>query len=126
VPAVYERAGIGVLLALAYVRIVEDPGRFSRSRSVDAHLGLTPRQYQSGEVDRSSRISKCGDTPALTLMYEAAVVIHIDPVRPNFSLNSTVYEMQMVDETVPFEKQKPHERRLNRLKQDLGAPRRSN
>ena len=67
--------GIGVLSALAYVSTVEDPGRFSRSRSVGAHLGLTPRKYQSGEVDRSGRISKCGDTLARTLLYEAAVVI---------------------------------------------------
>jgi transposase len=34
--------GIGVLSALAYVSTVEDPGRFSRSRSVGVHLGLTP------------------------------------------------------------------------------------
>ena len=67
--------GIGVLSALAYVSTVEDPGRFSRSRSVGAHLGLTPRQYQSGKVDRSGRISRCGDTLARTLLYEAAVVI---------------------------------------------------
>jgi transposase len=67
--------GIGVLSSLAYVSTVEDPGRFSRSRSVGAHLGLTPRQYQSGEVDRSGRISRCGDTLARTLLYEAAVVI---------------------------------------------------
>jgi transposase len=67
--------GIGVFSALAYVSTVEDPVRFSRSRSVGAHLGLTPRQYQSGEVDRSGRISKCGDTLARTLLYEAAVVI---------------------------------------------------
>src|SRR5215470_12622741 len=66
---------IGVLSSLAYVSTVEDPGRFSRSRSVGAHLGLTPRQYQSGEVDRSGRISRCGDTLARTLLYEAAVVI---------------------------------------------------
>jgi transposase len=67
--------GIGVLSALAYVSTVEDPSRFSRSRSVGAHLGLTPRQYQSGEVDRSGRISRCGDTLTRTLMYEAAGVI---------------------------------------------------
>ena len=53
----------------------EDPKRFARSRSVGAHMGLTPRQYQSGEIDRSGRISRCGDTLARTLMYEAAVVI---------------------------------------------------
>src|SRR3984893_5841732 len=67
--------GIGVLSALAYVSTGEDPGRFGRSRSVGAHLGLTPRQYRSGEVDRSGRISRCGDTLARTLLYEAAVVI---------------------------------------------------
>ncbi len=38
-------------------------------------MGLTPRQYQSGDVDRSGRVSKCGDTLARTLLYEAAVVI---------------------------------------------------
>jgi transposase len=67
--------GIGVVSVLAYVSTVEDPERFTRSRSVGAHMGLTPRQYQSGEIDRSGRISRCGDTLARTLMYEAAVVI---------------------------------------------------
>jgi transposase len=67
--------GIGVLSSLAYVSTVEDPERFSRSRSVGAHLGLTPRRYQSGEIDRSGHISRCGDSLARTLMYEAAVVI---------------------------------------------------
>ena len=38
-------------------------------------MGLTPKQYQSGDTDRSGRISKCGDVLARTLMYEAAVVI---------------------------------------------------
>jgi transposase len=67
--------GVGLLSALAYVSTVEDPSRFARSRSVGAHLGLTPRQYQSGEVDRSGRISRCGDTLTRTLLYEAAGVI---------------------------------------------------
>ncbi len=67
--------GIGRLSVLAYVSTVEDPTRFARSRSVGAHLGLTPKRYQSGEIDRSGRISRCGDSLARTLMYEAAVVI---------------------------------------------------
>jgi transposase len=61
--------GIGVLSVLAYVSTIEEPARFARSRSVGAHMGLTPRQYQSGEVDRSGRISRCGDVLARTLMY---------------------------------------------------------
>jgi transposase len=67
--------GIGALSSLAYVSTVEDPERFSRSRAVGAHLGLTPRRYQSGEIDRSGRISRCGDGLARMLMYEAAIVI---------------------------------------------------
>ena len=39
--------GIGVVTVLAYVSTIEDPARFARSRSVGAHIGLTPRQYQS-------------------------------------------------------------------------------
>jgi transposase len=67
--------GIGALSVLAYVSTVEDPARFARSRAVGAHMGLTPRKYQSGEIDRSGRISRCGDALVRTLMYEAAVVI---------------------------------------------------
>src|SRR6516162_36484 len=52
--------GIGALSSLMYVSTVEDPDRFSRSRAVGAHLGLTPRRYQSGETDRSGHISSAG------------------------------------------------------------------
>ena len=75
--------GIGALSVLAYVSTVEDPARFRRSRSVGAHCGLTPRQYQSGEIDRSGRISRCGDTLTRTLLYEAAVVILARIKRPS-------------------------------------------
>jgi transposase len=67
--------GIGALSVLAYVSTIEEPERFRRSRAVGAHLGLTPRKYQSGETDRNGRISRCGDGLTRTLMYEAAVVI---------------------------------------------------
>jgi transposase len=76
--------GIGVLSALAYVSTIEDPERFRRSRSVGAHLGLTPRRYQSGEIDRSGRISRCGDALTRTLLYEAAVVILCRVKRSSF------------------------------------------
>ena len=65
---------IGVLSALAYVSTVEEPARFGKARSVGAHSGLTPRQYQSGEMDRSGRISRCGDGLTRTLLYEVAGV----------------------------------------------------
>jgi len=64
--------GVGPLTALAFRATVDRPGRFRRSRDVGAHLGLTPRRYQSGETDVQGRISRCGDELACTLLYEAA------------------------------------------------------
>lgn len=40
-----------------------------------AYLGLVPRRYQSGEVDYTGSISKCGDRRMRTLLYQAANVM---------------------------------------------------
>ena len=48
------------------------PARFARSRAVGPHFGLTPRKWQSGEIDRMGQISKCGDAMMRTALYEAA------------------------------------------------------
>ncbi|MER9625700.1 IS110 family transposase [Mesorhizobium sp. M0222] len=64
--------GVGVLTALAFVTAVDDPSKFAKSRSVGAHFGLTPRCYQSGEIDRKRGISKCGDSLVRTYLFEAA------------------------------------------------------
>ena len=53
--------GVGPLVALTYVAAIDDPARFTSSKSVGAHFGLTPKKYQSGETDVSGRISKMGD-----------------------------------------------------------------
>jgi transposase len=67
--------GVGPVVALAYIAVIDDPRRFPHSRDVGAYLGLTPKRYQSGEVDRAGRISKCGDGFARTCLYEAAGVL---------------------------------------------------
>jgi len=64
--------GVGVLTALAFVTAVDDPTKFAKSRSVGAYLGLTPRCYQSGEIDQNRGISKCGDSLVRTYLFEAA------------------------------------------------------
>jgi transposase len=45
--------GVGTVVALAYMTGVEDPARFKRSSSVAAYFGMTPRRYQSVEVDHA-------------------------------------------------------------------------
>lgn len=67
--------GVGPLVALTFRATVDVPSRFTRSRSVGAHFGLTPRKQQSGEVDRSGRISRWGDEMMRSLLYEAAQVL---------------------------------------------------
>ena len=67
--------GVGKLTALAFAAAVDDPERFRRSRDIGAYLGLVPRRYQSGEVDYTGSISKCGDRRVRTLLYEAANVM---------------------------------------------------
>jgi len=63
--------GVGVLTALAFVTAVDDPTKFVKSRSVGAYFGLTPRCYQSGEIDQNRGISKCGDSLVRTYLFEA-------------------------------------------------------
>ena len=67
--------GVGQLTALAFTAAIDDPERFRRSREIGAYFGLVPRRYQSGEVDYTGSISKCGDRRVRTLLYEAANVM---------------------------------------------------
>lgn len=64
--------GVGPVAALAFRTGVDDPRRFSRSRTVAAHFGMTPRRHQSGEIDYSGQISKCGDRDVRQALYDAA------------------------------------------------------
>lgn len=67
--------GVGPIVALRFIATVDDAGRFARATDVGAYLGLTPRRYQSGEIDYSGRISKRGDGAMRTLLFEAANVL---------------------------------------------------
>jgi transposase len=64
--------GVGPLAAITFKSAIDDPSRFRKSRSVGAHLGLTPRKYQSGETDVTGQITRVGDVMTRTALYEAA------------------------------------------------------
>jgi transposase len=67
--------GVGAVVALTYRATVDQPQRFVHSRAVGAHVGLTPKRYQSGEIDYDGGVSKCGDALLRTMLYEAAQVL---------------------------------------------------
>ena len=64
--------GVGFITALTFKAGVDDPTRFKHSRTVAAHFGLTPRRFQSGEIDIDGHISRCGDRNVRCTLYTAA------------------------------------------------------
>ncbi len=67
--------GIGPITALTYKAEIHDPRRFSNARAVGAYLGMTPRQYSSGETCKQGRISKCESSELRFLLTEAGLVV---------------------------------------------------
>jgi transposase len=57
--------GVGTVTATAFAAAVEDSINFKNSRAVGAWVGLTPKRYQSGEVDYEGHISRRGDARAV-------------------------------------------------------------
>src|SRR5438876_3708632 len=80
--------GVGPVVALSYRATVDVPARFRKSKAVGAVFGLTCAKYQSGEIDRSGRISRCGDSeekhePVSDIDTAAAEGLKVlDPKRP--------------------------------------------
>jgi transposase len=64
--------GVGLLTATAMVGFVGDVTRFPSSRHFASYLGLTPREYSSGNTRRLGRISKRGDPYLRTLLIHGA------------------------------------------------------
>lgn len=75
--------GVGPVVALGYITCIETPDRFASSAAVGAFLGMTPRRYQSGEVDKAGRISRCGDAMVRGLLFEAAKVLLSRSTKPS-------------------------------------------
>ena len=64
--------GVGPRLSELIVAVIDDPGRFKNARQVSAYAGLVPRRYQSGQMDRSGRISKAGNGKLRKLLVQVA------------------------------------------------------
>ena len=67
--------GVGPVVALTYRATVDVPARFKNSKAVGVVFGLTCSKYQSGEINRTGAISKCGDEMMRMMLYEAAQVM---------------------------------------------------
>jgi transposase len=72
---------VGQIVALTYVCAIDDPARFRSSKRAGPLFGLTPKKHQSGETDRSGRISKIGDATVRAALYEAAHIMLTKPIK---------------------------------------------
>lgn len=63
---------VGPRLGEAVVAIIDDPKRFKSGRQVSSYVGLTPRCWQSGQMDRQGHISHAGNTLLRELLVEIA------------------------------------------------------
>jgi len=64
--------GIGLLTATAMRASVQSPAQFKNGRQLSAWLGITPREYSSGDKRYLGRISKRGDKYLRTLLIHGA------------------------------------------------------
>ena len=75
--------GVGPIVSLSFITLIEDPSRFTKSTDVGAYLRLTPKRYQSGVIDWSRRISKRGDKAIRSLLVESASTLIQNFKRPS-------------------------------------------
>lgn len=67
-------AGVGPRLSEAVVALIDDPARLKRGKNVGPYVGLTPKQLQSGEMERLGRITRHGSKVVRSLLVEASWV----------------------------------------------------
>jgi len=67
--------GVGEVTSLGFVLIVDDPERFSSSRTVGCYTGLRPGRSQSGKQDPELRITKEGNSFLRRLLVQSAQYI---------------------------------------------------
>ncbi len=60
------------MTALTFKAAIDDPHRFSKSKTVGAHFGVISRRIQTGtSIDIEGHISKCGYGEVRTVLYQA-------------------------------------------------------
>ena len=73
---VKEVYGVGEIIAPVFVAVIGgDVSKFDRARDIGPVLGFTPKQDQSGDVDRQCHVTKAGDKLMRRLLIEGANVV---------------------------------------------------
>ena len=68
--------GVGPRLSETIVVHLDDPHRFKTSAQVASYAGLVPKQFDSGTVKRSGRITRRGPSLLRSMLVEVAWMVH--------------------------------------------------
>lgn len=72
--------GVGPRTAEVIVTTLDQPHRFATRRQVAAYAGFVPRRWQSGQMDRSGRITKRGSPLLRAVLNQAAwIAVRCNP-----------------------------------------------
>lgn len=82
-------AGVGPRLAEVIAAFIDEPERFTNGKQVGSYAGLTPRQYQSGSMDRQGKISGQGNKLLRSLLVEVSWL----GLRHNKWMNETYHRL---------------------------------
>jgi transposase len=69
--------GVGPRLAETVVAHLDDPHRFRTARQVASYAGLVPKQFESGTIQRSCRITRRGPGLLRSMLVEVAWMVYI-------------------------------------------------
>ncbi len=68
--------GVGIGLAQTVVVHLDDPHRFANAGQVGSYAGLVPKQYQSGQMDRSGHVTRRGPSLLRGMLVEVAWMVY--------------------------------------------------
>ena len=69
--------GVGPRLAETVVAHLDDPHRFKNAGRVASYAGLVPRQFESGTIKRSCRITRRGPALLRSMLVEVAWMVYL-------------------------------------------------
>jgi len=72
VNALVQQPGVGPLTAVRFALEIGDVHRFATAAALPNYLGLTPREYSSGELVHRGAVRKCGPGPVRAWLVQCA------------------------------------------------------
>lgn len=64
--------GVGIVVALTFASLIDDPTRFASSKALANYLGLTPGEATTGFKERKTSVTKAGSPIMRSLLIQAA------------------------------------------------------